>query len=288
MHFSSPIEVTEMKILQMNANVTHDQMFSSESYASQHTSPSHQASAVPLFTTKDDHTLAQATIQNSVTDVDVKFTATSEENQKERTNTFSSTLISFDDESRIKPNLSSTQVYRFLDTIVPIASSTKDNLIKINHTKSATKIGSEVVFQETIENGSTHKNSNTTNALLEKNSLMDLDPSTARKGVVSSVLNKLREIIRKAVNNVMRRRVDSENYDDMSEEALIVLVNFEIESGILMRLINEELVNKLKDTNVSVDYIDEIVEDLLPGIRRIILLEISLWKVGNINSVKVV
>ena len=70
----------------------------------------------------------------------------------------------------------------------------------------------------------------------------------------------------------------------MSEEALIVLVNFEIESGILMRLINEELVNKLGDTNVSVDYIDEIVEDLLPGIRRIILLEISLWKVGNTNS----
>ena len=117
---------------------------------------------------------------------------------------------------------------------------------------------------------------------------MDLDPSTARKGVVSSVRNKLREIIRKAVNNVMRRRVDSENYDDMSEEALIVLVNFEIESGILMRLINEELDNKLLDTNVSVDYIDELVEDLLPGIRRIILLEISLWKVGNINSVKVV
>ena len=58
-----------MKILQMNANVTHDQMFSSESYALQHTSPSRQASAVPLFTTKDDNTLAQATIQKSVTGI---------------------------------------------------------------------------------------------------------------------------------------------------------------------------------------------------------------------------
>ena len=117
---------------------------------------------------------------------------------------------------------------------------------------------------------------------------MDLDPSTARKGVVSSVLNKLREIIRKAVNNVMRRRVDSENYDDMSEEALIVLVNFEIESGILMNFINEEIVDKIGDTKITADYKDEIAEDLIPSIRRIILLEISLWKVGNLNSVKVV
>lgn len=69
MQFSSPIEVTEMKILQMNANVTHDQIISSESYASQHSSPSHQASAVPLFTTKDDHILVQAIIQNSVTGI---------------------------------------------------------------------------------------------------------------------------------------------------------------------------------------------------------------------------
>ena len=70
---------------------------------------------------------------------------------------------------------------------------------------------------------------------------MALDPSTARKGVVSSVLNKLREIIRKAVNNVMKRRVDSENYDDMSEEALIVLVNFEIESGIVIKALAREM-----------------------------------------------
>ena len=116
---------------------------------------------------------------------------------------------------------------------------------------------------------------------------MDLDPSTARKGVVSSVLYKLRETIRKAVDSVMRRRLDSQNYYDMSEEALIVLVNFEIESGILMKLINEEIASKLGDANISADYMDEIVEDLLPGIRRIILLEISLWKVGNTTPVKI-
>ena len=114
---------------------------------------------------------------------------------------------------------------------------------------------------------------------------MDLDPSTARKEVVSSVLYKLRETIRKAVDSVMRRRLDSQNYYDMSEEALIVLVNFEIESGILMKFIDEEIVNKIGDTKITADYKDKIVEDLLPGIRRIILLEISLWKVGNLNSV---
>ena len=86
----------------------------------------------------------------------------------------------------------------------------------------------------------------------------------------------------------MSRRRDSQSYDDMSEEALIVLVNFEIESGILMNFINEEIVDKIGDTKITADYIDEIAEDLLPSIRRIILLEISLWKVGNLNSVKVV
>ena len=70
-------------------------------------------------------------IKDCNTDVDVKFTATTEENQKERTNTFSPSFISFDDESRIKPNLSSTQVYPSLNTTVPIAASIKDDLIKV-------------------------------------------------------------------------------------------------------------------------------------------------------------
>ena len=124
----------------------------------------------------------------------------------------------------------------------------------------------------------------------EQNSFQDLDPKTVRKELVSSILSELREVVREAVNSVMERRLNSEDYTEMSEEALIVSVNFEIESGVLMRIINEQIEKHFGSPEIP-NYIltlDDIFEDLLPGIRRIILLEISLWKVENLSPIQVV
>ena len=124
----------------------------------------------------------------------------------------------------------------------------------------------------------------------EQNSFRDLDPKTVRKELVSSILSELREVVREAVNSVMERRLNSEDYTEMSEEALIVSVNFEIESGVLMRIINEQIEKHFGSPEIPSDILtlDDIFEDLLPGIRRIILLEISLWKVENLNPMQVV
>ena len=121
-------------------------------------------------------------------------------------------------------------------------------------------------------------------------SFRDLDPKTVRKELVSSILSELREVVRKAVNSVMKRRLNSEDYNEMSEEALIVSVNFEIESGVLMRIINEEVEKQFGSPEIPTDILtlDDVFEDLLPGIRRIILLEISLWKVENLSPIQVV
>ena len=121
-------------------------------------------------------------------------------------------------------------------------------------------------------------------------SFRDLDPKTVRKELVSSILSELREVVRKAVNSVMKRRLNSDDYNEMSEEALIVSVNFEIESGVLMRIINEEVEKQFGSPEIPTDILtlDDVFEDLLPGIRRIILLEISLWKVENLNPIQVV
>ena len=121
-------------------------------------------------------------------------------------------------------------------------------------------------------------------------SFRDLDPKTVRKELVSSILSELREVVRKAVNSVMKRRLNSEDYNEMSEEALIVSVNFEIESGVLMRIINEEVEKQFGSPEIPTDILtlDDVFEDLLPGIRRIILLEISLWKVENLNPIQIV
>ena len=124
----------------------------------------------------------------------------------------------------------------------------------------------------------------------EQNSFQDLDPKTVRKELVSSILSELREVVREAVNSVMERRLNSEDYNEMSEEALIVSVNFEIESGVLMRIINEQIEKHFGSPEIPSDILtlDDIFEDLLPGIRRIILLEISLWKVENLSPIQVV
>ena len=124
----------------------------------------------------------------------------------------------------------------------------------------------------------------------EQNSFQDLDPKTVRKELVSSILSELREVVREAVNSVMERRLNSEDYTEMSEEALIVSVNFEIESGVLMRIINEQIEKHFGSPETPKDILtlDDIFEDLLPGIRRIILLEISLWKVENLSPIQVV
>ena len=68
-YFSYPIQLTEMETLAVNSKVANDKMFSSHSNASQHSSPAHQTSALPLFTSKHTHMLALATIQNSVTGI---------------------------------------------------------------------------------------------------------------------------------------------------------------------------------------------------------------------------
>ena len=109
------------------------------------------------------------------------------------------------------------------------------------------------------------------------------------KEAINDLRTEIRQLMGKDTSEMTQQLIDDRDLCVQAKISTMKTIAKEYEKHYHnLKMIDEEIVNKIGDTKITADYKDKIVEDLLPGIRRIILLEISLWKVGNINSVKVV
>ena len=107
----------------------------------------------------------------------------------------------------------------------------------------------------------------------------------AKKEVIAAVLGNLVGVVKQAVNTVMTSLHTSGTLSSMSEESIIIRVNIVIESGLLNRLLQEEIARYSGAKTISPlsDVHQELLEAMLPDIRNLMISEISLWR--KLNSV---
>ena len=104
-----------------------------------------------------------------------------------------------------------------------------------------------------------------------------------KQEAINGVLGKLQAIIRQAVITVMTRlQADGSAYT-LSDEAIITKVNLEIKNGLLRKLLEDEIAGLIGANRPlpPSDVIDGLLRAMLPGIRTLILQEISRWRNAN-------
>lgn len=109
-----------------------------------------------------------------------------------------------------------------------------------------------------------------------------------KQAAINGVLGKLRAIIRQAVITVMTRlQADGSAYT-LSDEAIITKVNLEIKDGLLRKFLEAEIAGLIGANRPlpPSDVIEGILTSMLPGIRTLILQEISQWRNGNPEKIE--
>merc|ERR1711981_1351522 len=109
-----------------------------------------------------------------------------------------------------------------------------------------------------------------------------------KQDAIAGVLEKLRAIIRQAVITVMTRlQADGSAYT-LSDEAIITKVNLEIKNGLLRKLLEDEIAGLIGANRPlpPSDVIDGLLRAMLPGIRNLILQEISRWRNANPEKIE--
>ena len=84
-----------------------------------------------------------------------------------------------------------------------------------------------------------------------------------------------------------RLQADGSAYT-LSDEAIITKVNLEIKNGLLRKLLEDEIAGIIGVNRPlpSSDVIDGLLRAMLPGIRRLILQEISQWRSTNPETIE--
>lgn len=116
----------------------------------------------------------------------------------------------------------------------------------------------------------------------ESQSVTEFDDKT-KKEVITAVLGELVGVVKQAVNTVMTSLHTSGILSSMTEQSIIIRVNLVIESGLLHKLLQNEIAryDGIKRPLPLSDVHQELLEAMLPDIRNLMISEISLWRKLN-------